>query len=173
MSVDYAVSGVPETYFIDPDGIIRVKHVGPISPPTLAQDVKAVSQTARGTPPMSPLPLSLAALLALASPRSRPSPARCRSPAHGREPLPPELEARAQHIGRGLRCAVCQGLSITDSSASTPAPNWRRFATCCARAAATGRSAPTSSPAYGEWVLLEPPGLEQTSCSGWALWLCS
>lgn len=30
MAVDYGVSGVPETYFIDKDGIIRDKVVGPI-----------------------------------------------------------------------------------------------------------------------------------------------
>ena len=30
VAVDYGVSGVPETYFIDRDGIIRGKHVGPI-----------------------------------------------------------------------------------------------------------------------------------------------
>jgi cytochrome c biogenesis protein CcmG/thiol:disulfide interchange protein DsbE len=30
MAVDYGVTGVPETYFIDADGIIRDKFVGPI-----------------------------------------------------------------------------------------------------------------------------------------------
>jgi cytochrome c biogenesis protein CcmG/thiol:disulfide interchange protein DsbE len=30
MAVDYGVAGVPETYFIDADGIIRDKFVGPI-----------------------------------------------------------------------------------------------------------------------------------------------
>ena len=31
MAVDYGVAGVPETYFIDADGIIRDKFVGPMS----------------------------------------------------------------------------------------------------------------------------------------------
>jgi cytochrome c biogenesis protein CcmG/thiol:disulfide interchange protein DsbE len=30
MAVDYGVAGVPETYFIDAEGIIRDKFVGPI-----------------------------------------------------------------------------------------------------------------------------------------------
>jgi cytochrome c biogenesis protein CcmG/thiol:disulfide interchange protein DsbE len=30
MAVDYGVSGVPETYFIDAEGIIRDKAVGPL-----------------------------------------------------------------------------------------------------------------------------------------------
>ncbi|HNA31297.1 MAG TPA: DsbE family thiol:disulfide interchange protein, partial [Thiobacillaceae bacterium] len=30
--IDYGVTGTPETYIIDKAGIIRMKHVGPISP---------------------------------------------------------------------------------------------------------------------------------------------
>jgi cytochrome c biogenesis protein CcmG/thiol:disulfide interchange protein DsbE len=30
--IDYGVTGTPETYVIDRDGIIRMKHVGPITP---------------------------------------------------------------------------------------------------------------------------------------------
>ncbi len=35
-AVDYAVAGVPETYFIDADGVIVDKHVGPLSREALA-----------------------------------------------------------------------------------------------------------------------------------------
>jgi cytochrome c biogenesis protein CcmG, thiol:disulfide interchange protein DsbE len=31
VSIDYGVYGVPETYLIDRDGIIRLKHVGPLT----------------------------------------------------------------------------------------------------------------------------------------------
>nr|WP_255652532.1 MULTISPECIES: redoxin domain-containing protein [unclassified Corallococcus] len=48
MAVDYGVAGVPETYFIDAQGIIRGKHVGPIDPQTLATRVKELSQPAPG-----------------------------------------------------------------------------------------------------------------------------
>jgi len=32
VGIDYGVTGTPETYIIDKDGIVRLKHVGPISP---------------------------------------------------------------------------------------------------------------------------------------------
>ena len=35
VGIDYGVYGVPETYVIDRDGIIRLKHTGPISPSIL------------------------------------------------------------------------------------------------------------------------------------------
>ncbi|MBN9686319.1 MULTISPECIES: TlpA family protein disulfide reductase [unclassified Corallococcus] len=44
MAVDYGVAGVPETYFIDAQGIIRGKHVGPIDPKTLATRVQELNQ---------------------------------------------------------------------------------------------------------------------------------
>ncbi|QDF04754.1 TlpA family protein disulfide reductase [Myxococcus xanthus] len=43
MALDYGVAGVPETYFIDPNGIIRGKHVGPIDPQTLALRIQELS----------------------------------------------------------------------------------------------------------------------------------
>jgi cytochrome c biogenesis protein CcmG/thiol:disulfide interchange protein DsbE len=39
-SVDYGVAGVPETYFIDANGIIMGKHVGPIDPQTLRERIQ-------------------------------------------------------------------------------------------------------------------------------------
>ena len=32
VGIDYGVTGTPETYVIDKEGIVRMKHVGPISP---------------------------------------------------------------------------------------------------------------------------------------------
>jgi cytochrome c biogenesis protein CcmG/thiol:disulfide interchange protein DsbE len=47
MAVDYGTSGVPETYFIDAEGIIRGKHVGPIDMQTLRADLKALGDPAK------------------------------------------------------------------------------------------------------------------------------
>ncbi len=44
VAVDYAVSGVPETYFIDKNGIIKGKYANPIDPPTLAKKVQEILQ---------------------------------------------------------------------------------------------------------------------------------
>ncbi|WNG46682.1 redoxin domain-containing protein [Archangium minus] len=46
VAVDYGVAGVPETYFIDAQGVIRGKHVGPIDPESLANWLKELSASA-------------------------------------------------------------------------------------------------------------------------------
>ncbi|MFP2929264.1 TlpA family protein disulfide reductase [Pyxidicoccus sp. 3LG] len=43
MAVDYGVAGVPETYFIDPQGRIAGKHVGPIDPQTLTTRIRELT----------------------------------------------------------------------------------------------------------------------------------
>ncbi len=43
ISVDYGVSGVPETYFITADGVILTKHVGPIDPQTLTKRIQELT----------------------------------------------------------------------------------------------------------------------------------
>ena len=48
MAVDYAVTGVPETYFIDPSGIIREKYAAPIDPQTLAGYINLIASPAGG-----------------------------------------------------------------------------------------------------------------------------
>lgn len=42
MSVDYGITGAPETYFVDSNGIIRDKFVGPIDPRTLVAHIRAL-----------------------------------------------------------------------------------------------------------------------------------
>jgi cytochrome c biogenesis protein CcmG/thiol:disulfide interchange protein DsbE len=39
IGIDYGVYGVPETYVIDREGMIRLKHIGPVTPETLAQKI--------------------------------------------------------------------------------------------------------------------------------------
>jgi cytochrome c biogenesis protein CcmG/thiol:disulfide interchange protein DsbE len=46
VAVAYGVAGVPETYFIDAQGIIRGKHVGPIDPQSLAGWIRELSASA-------------------------------------------------------------------------------------------------------------------------------
>jgi cytochrome c biogenesis protein CcmG/thiol:disulfide interchange protein DsbE len=43
MSVDYGLAGVPETYFIDANGIIQDKYVGPIDPRTMTERLRRLS----------------------------------------------------------------------------------------------------------------------------------
>jgi cytochrome c biogenesis protein CcmG, thiol:disulfide interchange protein DsbE len=46
VAVAYGVAGVPETYFIDAQGIILGKHVGPIDPQSLAEWIHKLSASA-------------------------------------------------------------------------------------------------------------------------------
>lgn len=39
MAIDYGVAGVPETFFIDRDGIVRYKHAGPLTPEVLVEQL--------------------------------------------------------------------------------------------------------------------------------------
>ena len=38
VSVDWGVTGVPETYIVDAAGVIRYKHVGPLTPQSLEEE---------------------------------------------------------------------------------------------------------------------------------------
>jgi cytochrome c biogenesis protein CcmG, thiol:disulfide interchange protein DsbE len=39
VGIDYGVYGVPETFIIDRDGIIRFKHIGPVTPRALQEKI--------------------------------------------------------------------------------------------------------------------------------------
>lgn len=39
VGIDYGVYGVPETYVIDKQGIIRMKHIGPVTPQVLSEKI--------------------------------------------------------------------------------------------------------------------------------------
>jgi cytochrome c biogenesis protein CcmG/thiol:disulfide interchange protein DsbE len=39
VGIDYGVYGVPETYLVDGDGIIRFKQIGPVTPQVLEQKI--------------------------------------------------------------------------------------------------------------------------------------
>jgi cytochrome c biogenesis protein CcmG/thiol:disulfide interchange protein DsbE len=39
VGIDYGVYGVPETFLIDKEGVIRYKHIGPITPKSLQETI--------------------------------------------------------------------------------------------------------------------------------------
>jgi cytochrome c biogenesis protein CcmG/thiol:disulfide interchange protein DsbE len=39
VGIDYGVYGVPETYVIDQAGVIRLKHIGPVTPETVEKKI--------------------------------------------------------------------------------------------------------------------------------------
>lgn len=42
LGLDYGVYGVPETFVIDRDGIVRYKHVGPLTPAVIHEQIEPV-----------------------------------------------------------------------------------------------------------------------------------
>ena len=42
VALSYGVFGIPETFFIGPDGIIAGRHIGPIDEATLARGIEAI-----------------------------------------------------------------------------------------------------------------------------------
>ena len=47
VAISYGVYGPPETFFIDPDGIIAGRHFGPIDGPTLTKGIETLRKSAR------------------------------------------------------------------------------------------------------------------------------
>jgi cytochrome c-type biogenesis protein CcmH len=79
------------------------------------------------------------------------------APERAGAPLDPPHEAEAERIGAGLRCAVCQGMSIVES----PAPMAQAMLDRTREMVAEGKSEQEIRAyfvaRYGEWILLEPP----------------
>ena len=76
----------------------------------------------------------------------------------GSDPLTdPVLEARVQKLGKELRCAVCQGVSIADSPASMARAQLDKVRELVAEGKTDEEITDYFVARYGEWVLLEPP----------------
>ena len=48
IAIDYGVYGVPETYVIDQKGVIRYKHIGPLTPEIARQKLQALVKELNG-----------------------------------------------------------------------------------------------------------------------------
>jgi len=45
VGIDYGVYGVPETFIIDAQGVVRLKHVGPLTPETVKDKIEPMLQS--------------------------------------------------------------------------------------------------------------------------------
>ncbi len=85
----------------------------------------------------------------------------------GSDPLQPALEARVQKLGKELRCAVCQGLSIADSPASMARAQLDKVRELVAAGKTDDEITSYFVARYGEWVLLSP----RAEGFNWLVWL--
>lgn len=77
-------------------------------------------------------------------------------PRQGQEPLDPTREARVQAIGKKLRCAVCQGVSIADSPASMARAQLDKVRELVVEGKSDQEIFDFFVARYGEWALMEP-----------------
>ncbi|WP_426751627.1 cytochrome c-type biogenesis protein [Myxococcus sp. Y35] len=85
----------------------------------------------------------------------------------GSDPLAPELEARVQSLGKQLRCAVCQGLSVADSPSSMARAQLDMIRAQVAEGKSDSEIVEYFVARYGEWVLLSP----RAEGFNWFVWL--
>jgi cytochrome c-type biogenesis protein CcmH len=74
----------------------------------------------------------------------------------GTTPLDTEREARVQRLGKQLRCAVCQGVSIADSPASMARAQLDKVRELVAQNKTDEDIFDYFVERYGEWALMEP-----------------
>lgn len=85
----------------------------------------------------------------------------------GQGPLSGDQEARVMVLGKQLRCAVCQGVSIADSPASMARAQLDKVRELVAEGKSDQEIRDYFVARYGEWALLEPT---KTGLNGF-LWL--
>jgi cytochrome c biogenesis protein CcmG/thiol:disulfide interchange protein DsbE len=47
-AIDFGVYGAPETFLVDATGVIRYKHIGPLTPEVIAQELEPAIRSAQG-----------------------------------------------------------------------------------------------------------------------------
>lgn len=72
------------------------------------------------------------------------------------DPLDPQRELRVQRLGKQLRCAVCQGVSIADSPASMARAQLDKVRELVAEEKSDDEIYDYFVDRYGEWALMEP-----------------
>lgn len=85
----------------------------------------------------------------------------------GSAPLEPALEARVQKLGDELRCPMCQGLSIADSSSSAARAQLDKVRELVAEGKSDQEIRDYFVARYGEWALLDP----KAEGFNWFVWL--
>lgn len=74
----------------------------------------------------------------------------------GPQPPPDQVQPLAYEIGLKLRCPVCQGLSVADSSAETAVGMQRRIRELVGLGYSEDQIRDYFVDRYGEWILLDP-----------------
>lgn len=157
VGIDLGVYGVPETYVIDGNGIIRYRHVGPIGEDFFRLHVAPLQNAAQQADKANTQAIAdNADQAAVTTPTTK-----------NRQLTEAEVTARVKALAEELRCLVCQNQTIADSNA-TLALDLKQQITQQVRA---GRSDDEikayMTERYGEFILYDPPLTPQNA----ALWM--
>ena len=88
-------------------------------------------------------------------------------PPPGPPPPASEVDRLARTVASGLRCPVCQGMSVADSPSKTAVAMNERVHQLVAAGYSKKQIDDYFVARYGEWILLQPP----TGGIAWLLWL--
>ena len=158
VGIDFGVYGVPETFVIDQNGVIRLQAHRPADARGAGEQDRAAAEEARCLSRCSKAIVAL--LLALLPRRS----------AGAKEALPeaadPALEARMTRIAAELRCLVCQNQTIADSNAGLAVDLRREIRAMLRQGKSDAEIIDYMTARYGDFVLYRPP-LKSTTALLW------
>ncbi|HSH73252.1 MAG TPA: DsbE family thiol:disulfide interchange protein [Methylophilaceae bacterium] len=151
VGIDFGVYGVPETYVIDVDGIIRYRHVGPVTPDFYEKHVLPILMEKK--PPEQNAAFGANAAL---NQGNQAASVASISPVT-LNLTQDQIDARIKKLADQLRCLVCQNQTIADSTAAL-AQDLKRQITEQIRAGKTDEEIKDYMlERYGEFVLYDPP----------------
>jgi cytochrome c biogenesis protein CcmG, thiol:disulfide interchange protein DsbE len=144
VGIDLGVYGVPETYVIDAQGIIRYRHVGPVDNQFYQQHVLPIINAQTSLKRAMPAPSNSAAAVKQTAPRLNIL-------------TDAEIEARVKALAEELRCLVCQNQTIADSNAALAVDLKRQIAEKIRIGQTDEEIKAYMLERYGEFILYDPP----------------
>lgn len=144
VGIDLGVYGVPETYVIDAQGIIRYRHVGPVDNQFYQQHVLPIINAQTNLKRAMPATSNSAAAVKQTAPKLN-----ILSDA--------EIEARVKVLAEELRCLVCQNQTIADSNAALAVDLKRQIVEKIRIGQTDEEIKAYMLERYGEFILYDPP----------------
>lgn len=153
VGIDFGVYGVPESYVIDRNGIIRYRQVGPIPPDFYAQHVQPIEQEAQANNADGQAFKASSALgnnMAAADVKANATTSLTKLSEEA-------VEKRVRKLAEVLRCLVCQNQTVADSNAALAIDLRRQIAEQVRAGKSDDEIKAYMIERYGEFVLYDPP----------------
>lgn len=149
VGIDLGVYGVPETYVIDAQGIIRYRHVGPVDNHFYQQHVLPIINDMQAK--------VVADTKAIENKPSNSATAVNQAPRKLVLLSDAEIDIRLKALAEELRCLVCQNQTIADSNAALAVDLKRQIAEKIRIGQTDEEIKAYMLERYGEFILYDPP----------------